>query len=434
MKKDIFLLICSVLFLTSCHKKECEICSQSPFNKVYGGSFDDAANSMINSSDGGYVMVGTTLSNDGDVSGKIGDSETEDGWAIKIDGEGNKVWQKVLGGFGTDRLLGITTSSDGGYVMAGFSLSNEGDAGPNHGGSDAWVIKIDGNGNKVWQKSFGGSQYDVFESITKTNDGGYIAAGYTVSDDGDVTGLHGDYDAWVVKIDGSGNIVWQKTLGGSNHDEASAVTASGDGGYIVVGITNSNDFDVSGLHGGTDAWVIKIDGNGNIIWQKTLGGSKDDGLNSIAASSDGGYVLAGATSSNDGDVTGSHDGFDAWVVKIDRSGNIIWQKTPGGSQFDAIIRSADGKYVLAGETLSNDGGLNGFHGGNGGDGLVLKIDDSGNKIWQKTLGGTSEDAFTSIVAGPCDQYVLGGYTDSNDGNVSNNHGGRDMWALSVKNQ
>ena len=172
-----------------------------------------------------------------------------------------------------------------------------------------------------WQKCLGGSAHDNATSIQQTSDGGYIVAGNTFSNDGDVTGYHGGDDYWVVKLDSNGNMKWQKCLGGSYGDCAKYIQQTSDGGYIVAGYTFSNDGDVTGLHGDSDYWVVKLDSNGNIKWQKCLGGSGNEGASSIQQARDGGYIIAGASNYSDGDVTGNHGGYDSWIVKLDANGN-----------------------------------------------------------------------------------------------------------------
>jgi hypothetical protein len=286
---------------------------------------------------------------------------------VKLDASGNIQWQKCLGGTGDDRANSIQQTTDGGYVVAGRTYSNDGNVTGNHGSDDYWVVKLDASGNIQWQKCLGGTSWEYASSIQQTTDGGYVAAGYTRSNDGDVSGNHGDWDYWVVKLDSSGNIQWQKCLGGTSWDEAYSIQQTTDGGYVVTGYTTSNDGDVSGNHGGEDYWVVKLDSSGNIQWQKCLGGTGDDRANSIQQTTDGGYVVAGYTYSNDGDVSGNHGGRDFWVVKLDASGNIQWQKCLGGTNWDeaySIHQTTDGGYVVAGRTWSNDGDVSGYHGGN----------------------------------------------------------------------
>jgi len=284
---------------------------------------------------------------------------------VKLDETGNIQWQKYLGGSDGDGAFSIQQTSDGGYIVAGVAYSNDGDVSGNHGDSDYWIVKLDETGNIQWQKCLGGSREDVAKSIQQTSDGGYIVAGITPSNDGDVSGNHGSADYWIVKLDETGKIQWQKCLGGSDGDGAFSIQQTSDGGYIVAGVAYSNDGDVSGNHGDSDYWIVKLDETGKIQWQKCLGGSSYDEAYSIQQTSDGGYIVAGYTYSNDGDVSGNHGDFDYWIVKLDETGNIQWQKCFGGSSYDyaqSIQQTSDGGYIVAGWTESNDGDVSGNHG------------------------------------------------------------------------
>jgi type 1 glutamine amidotransferase len=285
-----------------------------------------------------------------------------------------------------------------------------------------------------WQKTLGGTSDDWPTSIQQTADGGYIVAGRTSSYDGDVIGHHGSYDFWVVKINSLGAIVWQKTLGGSNNEEALSIQQTADGGYIVAGYTSSNDGDVTGNHGYDDIWVLKLNSLGAIVWQKTLGGTSDEWLSSIQQTADGGYIVAGSTSSNDGDVTTNHGGRDFWVVKLNSLGAIVWQKTFGGTSNEEVLsiqKTADGGYIVAGSASSNDGDVIGNHGLT--DFWVVKLNNLGAIVWQKTLGGTSDDWLSSIQQTADEGYIVAGDTKSNDGDVIGNHGGRDFWVVKLSN-
>lgn len=280
-------------------------------------------------------------------------------------------WQKSLGGSDDDDASSVQQTKDGGYIVAGSSQSNDGDVSGNHGGSDYWIVKLNSSGNIEWQKSLGGSSDEGAGSIQQTTDGGYIATGTSTSTDGDVTGHHFSIypqDYWVVKLDATGNLQWQKSLGGSGEDVASSVQQTTDGGYIVAGWSTSNDGDVSGNHGGEDCWIVKLANGGSIEWQESLGssfGGVDEG-NSIRQTTDGGYIVAGTAGSNDGDVSGYHGGLeDYWIIKLNNTGNVQWQKCLGGSDLDisfAVQQTSDGGYVTAGYSQSNDGDASGNHG------------------------------------------------------------------------
>jgi hypothetical protein len=401
------------------------------WEKSLGGSNNESALSIQQTSDGGYIAAGGSSSNDGDVTGSNG---AADYWIVKLDATGNMTWQKSLGGSGEDYAHSIKQTTDGGYIVAGQSGSNDGDVTGNHGEHDYWIVKLDSTGNITWQKSLGGSSYDVAHSIQQTSDGGYIVAGESRSNDGDVTGNQGGRDYWIVKLDATGNITWQKSLGGYGEDDAHSIKQTTDGGYIVAGGSSSNDGDVTGNQGDMDYWIVKLDATGNITWQKSLGGSSYDvpGFHSIQQTSDGGYIVAGISGSNDGDVTGNHGCRDYWIVKLDATGNITWQKSLGGSYFDgalSIQQTTGGGYIVAGVSESNDGDVTGNQGGR--DYWIVKLDNTGNTTWQKSLGGYGFENNTSIQQTTDGGYIVAGSSSSNDGDVTGNHGYSDYWIVKL---
>jgi hypothetical protein len=405
------------------------------WQKCLGGSAWDYAESIQQTTDDGYIVAGRTASNNGNVTDNHGNW---DYWVVKLDGLGNIVWQKCLGGSNGDYAYSVQQTADGGYIVAGTTESSlTGNVGSNHGGFDYWVVKLDGLGNIVWQKCLGGSATDSAYSVQQTADGGYVVAGFTYSSlTGEVGSNHGVSDFWIVKLNGLGNIVWQKCLGGSSFDEAYSVQQTADGGYIIAGYTWSNNGNVSGNHGVSyDYWVVKLDGLGNIVWQKCLGGSSYDWAESIQQTTDGGYIVAGRTySSLTGDVGSNHGDWDYWIVKLDGLGNIVWQKCLGGSSTDyaySIQQTADGRYIVAGYTSSNDGNVTngGYHGAN--DYWVVKLDGLGNIIWQKCLGGSSTDSAYGVQQTADGGYIVAGSTNSNDGNVSGKHALDDFWVVKL---
>ena len=185
----------------------------------------------------------------------------------------------------------VRQTTDGGYIIAGMSNSTNGDVSGNHGNPDYWLVKLDTNGNLQWQKSYGGSAADAASSVRQTSDGGYIIAGQSESNDGDVSGNHGYIDYWIVKTDSNGNLQWQKSFGGSGEDSAYYIEQSNDSGYIIVGSTESYNGDVTGFHGGyEDYWIVKTDNNGILQWEKCLGGSDSDIASSIQQTLDSGTL------------------------------------------------------------------------------------------------------------------------------------------------
>mgnify|MGYP000980357507 CR=1 FL=1 len=399
------------------------------WQRCLGGTNTDIAQSIQQTSDGGFIVAGGTESNDGDVSGNHG---AYDYWVVKLNSSGDIEWQKCLGGTDWDKAYSIQQTSDGGFIVSGYIGSNDGDVSGNHGYDDAWVVKLNSSGDIEWQKCLGGTDNDFANSIQQSNDGGFIVAGFKESNESDMSGNHGAIDALVVKLNSSGDIEWQKCLGGTDYDSAHSIQQISDGGFIVAGRTRSNNGDVSGNHGACDAWVVKLNSSGDIEWQKCLGGTDNDYANSIQQTSDGGFIVAGGTHSNDGDVSGNHGRDDAWVVKLNSTGDIEWQKCLGGTDNDfanSIQQSSDGGFIVAGETKSNDGDVSGNHGVY--DYWVVKLNSSGDIEWQKCLGGTDYDYAYSIHQTSDGGFIVAGNTASNDGDVSGNHGASDAWVVKL---
>ena len=402
------------------------------WQKALGGSSGDYAYAVTPAPDGGFVVAGYTSSYDKDVTGTHGGY---DAWVVKLDASGNKIWQKALGGSDDDQVYAVTAAPDGGYVVAGSTNSTDGDVSGNHGSYDFWVVKLDASGNKVWQKTLGGSRFDEAHAITTTPDGGFVVAGSTASTDGDVTGMHGGTaDMWVVKLDALGNKVWQKALGGGGvgSDQADGITRAPDGGFVVAGSTQSTNGDVTNNQGGYDFWVVKLDALGNKVWQKTLGGSSDEQAYAITTAPDGGFIAAGYTSSSDGDILVNQGSSDYWVIKLDASGNKVWQKTLGGRSDDrarGVTPAPDGGFVVAGFSLSGDGDVTNNLGEY--DYWVVKLDASGNKVWQKNLGGRGRDQAYALTTAPTGGYVIAGITGSTSGDVSGQQGFYDYWVAKL---
>ncbi len=399
------------------------------WQKSLGGSNYDYAQSIQQTVDSGYIVAGYSFSSDGDVSGNHGGA---DYWIVKLQKTGAIQWQKSLGGSNYDQAYSIQQTADSGYIVAGYSFSIDSDVSGNHGGRDYWIVKLKKTGAIEWQKSLGGSDYDFANSIQQTADSGYIVAGSSRSNDGDVSGNHGSYDYWIVKLKKTGAIQWQKSLGGSNVDEATSIQQTTDGGYIVAGYSFSNDGDVTGHHSNYDYWIVKLKKSGAIQWQKSLGGIGYDEAYSIQQTADGGYIVAGASTSNDGDVSGNHGSNDYWIVKLNKTGAIQWQKSLGGSSNDyaySIQQTADGGYIAAGYSGSNDGDVSSNHGVY--DYWIAKLKKTGAIQWQKSLGGSSGDQGYSIQQTEDSGYIVAGYSNSTDSDVSGNHGAVDYWIVKL---
>ena len=327
--------------------------ASAQWSRTYGTSEWDSANSFQQTSDGGYILAGNTVS-----AGEF------DFWAVKLDATGNIQWQKRYGGGGNEPAGSVLQTSDGGYVLAGSTDSF------GAGGIDAWILRLDPSGNVQWQKTYGGSGTDWLNSIRETTDGGFVAAGGT-----DSFGA-GMEDLWILKLSFSGSIQWQRSIGGSASDFANSVYPASDGGYVLAGLTHSFG------PAGTNALVVKLDASGTVIqWQKTYGAAGSDFLSSIQQTSDSGYIICGGTSSS------GAGNMDFWVLKLSNTGSIQWQKTYGGAGYEtanSAKQTSDGGYIVSGGTYSF--GAGDF------DGWILKLNGSGAIQWQKTYGATAEDS------------------------------------------
>ncbi len=306
------------------------------------------------------------------------DSTTLDWKIFKLNNAGNVVWTKSFGGTRQDDLLEIIPAKNGGFILAGISESSDGDVSiPNKGFIDYWIIKIDNAGNKIWDKSFGGSGHDILSSIIRTHDG-YLLGGRSNSSDGDVTdGNNGSFDFWIVKTDFNGNKIWDKSYGGSSEDQLFALSSTPGHGYLLAGLTLSTDGDITdGNNGQTDALIIKIDALGNKVWDKTYGSSSSDNFTEIIPTKDG-FILGGYTWGSDGDVTDGNNGLgDFWIVKTDLQGNKKFDKTYGSSEADtpwASLRLNDNSILIGGESNGSDGDITDGNSGSK-DFLVFKLD------------------------------------------------------------
>ncbi|MBA3649166.1 MAG: T9SS type A sorting domain-containing protein [Chitinophagales bacterium] len=400
------------------------------WQECIGGSLNDEARNMKCTPDGGFIVTGYTESDDGDVTSNFGKA---DYWVVKCDNKAKLQWQQNYGGSLKDWARYIDFTVDNGFAVIGNSESKDIEVTNNHGADDFWMMKLDSNGNLQFEKSLGGSGQDFGYSIHQTQDSGSIIFGGTESTNGQVTENYGDVDYWAVKLNVSGDLIWEKAYGGSMHEEGSSLSITSNGGYIISGYSNSTDGDVSGNHGSYDVWIVKTDAAGKIDWSKCYGGSLDDGARDIEPTPDGGYVIAGYASSSDGDVTKNQGGKDLWIIKIDARGEIIWQKTYGGSASDyaySVKLDADEDFLIAGYTFSSDGDISVNYGG--ADVWVLKIDkENGNIIWQKTMGGSGDDTGRSLSQNTSGDYILAGITGSNNHDVLGLHGKNDAWVVNL---
>jgi len=317
------------------------------WNRTFGGTKEDYGFSVQQTTDGGYIITGTTFS--------FGFGES-DVWLIKTDSNGYKLWDKTFGNDGYQDGRSVKQTIDGGYIITGLTQYTS------DFGKDVWLIKTDSNGKEIWNKTFGGSKQDAGFSVQQTTDGGYIIAGYTNASD--ISG----FDVWLIKTDSNGNKIWDTIFKRTDDDYANSVQQTTDGGYIMVGVTAKN----SSLDPQTtgDIWLIKTDGNGNKMWDKTFGGTGYEEGFSISNTNDGGNIIVGVTSS-----FGAGE-YDVWLIKIDSSGNEEWNRTLGGTRLDigfSVQQTTDGGYIIVGDNCS----FNNPYSATPWDVLLIKTDSQG---------------------------------------------------------
>ena len=360
-------------FLTSLVFLYCSIAfAQAPdtlWTKKFGGSGNETG-TIQQTADSGYIIIGSTSSYG------AGDSDV---WLIKIDEDGNEMWNKTFGGSNVDYGMSGQQTSDGGYIICGMTKSF------GAGDFDAWLIKTDEIGNELWNKTFGEANIDAGQLVQQTFDGSYIMAGYRLPSGATII------DAWLLKTDENGIELWNKTYGGENLDRISTVKQTSDSGYIATGFTDSFGA------GQWDAYLLKTNISGDEVWTKTFGGSTDDACSYVEQTFDGEYILVGMTTSF------GAGNMDLWLIKTDGNGNELWNKSFGGTNSDqggSVIQISDGNYVILGSTSS--------YGSGNSDIWLIKADGNGNISWSTTYG-TADDEYGGLVQQTFDGgYIISG--------------------------
>jgi uncharacterized repeat protein (TIGR01451 family) len=425
MRKLLLVLVSTILLISFCY-------AQSSFglqySRAFGNTWVDRGLSLKRTPDGGSMAIGESSSyNGGDVTDNHGGTDI---WVVKLNENGILEWKKSYGGSNTDLYRGSIQYPDGSTIIFSQSLSNDGDVTGNHGGGDIWAFKIDGSGSIIWKRSLGGSLAEEFRYADTTSDGGCIVAGYTTSNDGDVSGNHGGEDIWIVKLSTSGSINFQKCLGGTSTDRPRFVMNVPGNNFVMVGSTGAGNGDVTGWHGSNDVWVVKFGSTGNIIWQKALGGTLSDTGYRGVLSDNGSITVMGNTISVDGDVTGRNNNSttyaDVWIVNLDfANGNINWQKAIGGSNGEIpvqLLKNSDGSFLVLSNTQSGDGESVTNHHAGSSDILLTTINSNGSVMWAKCYGGSKEENIYDVLyERESNSYVIAASTDSQNGDVTGLH-------------
>ena len=434
-----------------------------------GGSNDDAINSVAATNDGGYIVGGYFSSSItvGEYTLTNARAGRADGMVIKYDSEGEVEWARSVGGSNDDSINSVAATSDGGYIVGGYFESSSITIGEytitnaSAGYADGMVIKYDSEGEVEWARSVGGSvggsNSDYINSVAATSDGGYIVGGHfesssiTVGEYTLTNARAGHADGMVIKYDSKGEVEWARSVGGSNYEYINSVAGTSDGGYIVGGYFTSSSITIGEYTltnaGNYDGMVIKYDSKGEVEWARSVGGSGEDRINSVAATSDGGYIVGGYFGSNSitvGDYTLTRAGYnDGMVIKYDSEGEVEWARSVGGSHEDrihSVAATSDGGYIVGGDFRSSSitvGDYTLTKSGND-DGMVIKYGREGKVEWVKGIGGSGYECINSVVEANNGEYIAVGYFSSDimetDGKSLTNAGENDGMILKIANQ
>ena len=430
MKIIVFILVFTVSFSALAQVPEID------WQNTYGGSNWDIPWAIMQTpSDSGYIVAGVTESSDGDILENAG---IYDYWVVKLDSLGTIIWQKTYGGSSIDECEDIISTGDGGYLLVGYTYSDDGDISYSHGSVDYWIIKINSSGELEWEKTYGGSKGDFGQKAIMLPSGNFVIIGNSQSSDGDISMHHESFDTtediWIIEINSFGDLIWEHSYGSSDVEISSDIILDVDE-MVVTGFTyGGSDGDIESSDGASDYWVFKINLFGDIIWENTFGGDDYDYGGAIGQLPNGEYFVCGSTTSTDGDIIGFHGGTtDAFIVIIDSLGNLKTSFCYGGSNYDSSydLKVVDSNSILiSGSSSSIDGDLTENNGDT--DFWVIMVDSSGLIKWQKSLGGAYDEyAFCLSLTQQINSYAVAGRTHSSDGDLDFNHGNYDFWVVKL---
>jgi hypothetical protein len=420
------------------------------WQRCFGGTNDDRLRTLAQTVDGGFILGG--FSDSAPASGANGNKTSQnfgnyDFWVVRVNPQGNVLWDRAFGGTGEDVLYSLQQTRDGGFVLGGYSLSdaNGNKSSASFGGYDFWVVRLDANGNKVWDYSFGGTDDDYLRSLGATADGGFILGGQTLSGpSGNKTApLYGTNDFWVVRLDANGQKIWDRSFGGVGADRLQSLQQTSDGGFILGGVSLSGTTGnkTSPNYGLNDYWLVRIDANGNKLWDHSFGGTDNDELLSLQQTTDGGFVLGGFSwSGANGNKTSRNSGMtDFWIVRSDASGIKLWEQSFGGRDADSLRglrQTRDGGFFLGGVSSSGSTGTKTtpFYGVT--DFWVVRLTAAGEEIWEQSFGGTGDDGIWGLACTEDGGFIFGGGSDSpvNGNKTSPNFGNYDFWVIKLKSE
>lgn len=399
------------------------------WNKYGGGSGFDLGKKTLLTPDGSIVLAGEVFSVDG--LGENNHSEHSDVVISRFTTQGNIFWTRTLGGSGFEHLNDMILTADGGYALIGTTTSSDGDIPVGGGQEDVWVARLDRKGNLVWSKSFGGSGNDKGFAIIETQSGDFIIGGASGSNQGSMRSPHhGALDSWIARLDKTGHIIWERHFGGSKNEKVCRIHEQAPGQFLVINTSESSDQDVQTNLGRKDAWIFSLDEYGKMGWQISYGGEDNDDIHASKIDADGNLILVGTTFSRSGFVYRQQGRGDFWLLKLAPDGNMIWSRTFGGSKPDGandVVVTYDGGYVVSGITQSRDGDVKlnqGYY-----DAWVLKVNGNGELQWARTFGFEAKDSFSGILEVPNGGFLAVGYSEqAAEGTLLPGHmGSADFW-------
>jgi len=421
------------------------------WQNCYGSEWMDEAKSIVATEDGYLVL--------GEISYEItqGGNGDSDLLVFRIDTLGNVIWERTYGGTSIETPSGIISDSLGYYYISAWTGSDDGDVqSGNHGDFDRWIIKIDGQGNIMWEKCYGGSGVEYGGRIQLLRNGNIITYGATTSSDGDVPVNYGYLDDWLMIITPDGDIVQSRVYGNMGQNNIFDIVETRDEGFFFASKAEEVQGMVEGTHHGSgDVWAVKLTPEMEIEWQKLYGGSGYDYGNRGVLELGDGYIFLGLTESDDGDVSGLHpneDNYpDIWVVRIDTIGSIMWQKCLGGSSRDypraGLYPTQDGGFMVVAETMSEDGDVEGLHnywwtGSPLSDIWMAKLSSEGVLEWSQCYGSNGQDRPAyNVIQKSDDNWIIAATTtpfSTGDSLLMGDvqcvgHGHSDFWLFNLKN-
>lgn len=442
--------VCLLLFFSISLTAQ-QLAPSIQWQKCLGGSGDDIGNAVLRTSDNGLLVVGSSKSNNGDVSGHHGSPDSSDAWVVKLSLSGDILWQRSLGGNGTDVFKTVTATDDGNFICVGTTRSNDGDVSGLHGGTDIWMVKIDRNGNIIWKKCFGGSGNEETGNLKQNLDGSLYFIGTTFSNNGDVSGNHSpgldvwntDSDAWVVKLRTNGDIIWQKCFGGTNADEGYDINELENGNFLVACQVMSIDGTFGALSLSAPVSVYgKLDSTGKLLRRGQTARSIPCQITKVSSTeyyfnldlmpfcypinpTSGARINHFTYNPSETTFNLIFDNSTSFGVcaPVVNGKSPIWYEMVGASAHMNINGSDNILALSTNDSLDNSGYLRQKNG------VIIGCKSTFQLSWKKFIGGTKEDHIVSVTPLTEFEFVVAGYTKSNDGDVSGNHGGNDIWVV-----